>query len=178
MIARFLSLSIVIIESWINRGKKVLAKTVTDNETGEKVVSKKLEKLPPKQPPNKRGNRKARNPLQGVPIPVEQAKLALIKSRGVLAHAADMLGCDRTSLSNLVNRNPDLKAIREQERERLVDLVEEAYVQEAINGSEKHGAFILKTLGRHRGYDVAWKEQQINVLHQALHFITQRQSEE
>lgn len=155
-----------------------MPKTVRDKETGEIVKSTKPEILPPKQTPNKKGIRKARNPMVGVPIPVEQAKQALIKSRGVIAHAADMLGCNRMSLSRLIQRNPDLQAVHQDERERLIDLVEEAYVNEALQGSEKHGAFILKTLGRHRGYDIAWKENQINVLHQALHFITQKNSQD
>lgn len=154
-----------------------MVKSVKDPETGKRVKSTKPTTLPPKQLPNKRGHRNARQPMYGVPLDIEQVKLALVKARGVLAHAADMLGCNRNSLNRLLDNNPDLQAIRESERERLVDLVEEAYIQEAVNGSEKHGAFILKTLGRHRGYDVAWKEQQINVLQQALHFITKTEAE-
>lgn len=112
----------------------------------------------------------ARVPLSGVPINIELAKKMLIKHRGVLAHAAEAIGCSRHSLHQVVERNSELKQVLEDARERLIDLVEETFVDKAIDGDSYNAAFILKTRGRHRGYDVDMKETN-EVLKQVIGFV-------
>jgi hypothetical protein len=113
---------------------------------------------------------RARRPLAGVPIDLELAKEAIIRNRGVISYAAEEIGCNRHSLHQLINRHECLQVALEDARERLIDLVEEKFIDKAIKGDSYNAAFVLKTRGRHRGYDVDMKETN-DVLKQALSFV-------
>ena len=95
----------------------------------------------------------ARNPHPGYKIDLDKAAEALYEARGILAHAADMLGCTRRALSDLCNKHEKLREALEDARERRIDEVERAAYQRARDLSCPNvQKFILSTLGHKRGY--------------------------
>lgn len=73
-------------------------------------------------------------------------------SRGIVVAAARTLGCDRATVEQYKNRYPSVAAAFRQERETLIDLGEAALVK-AVNSEEAWAImFLLRNLGRDRGY--------------------------
>jgi len=76
---------------------------------------------------------------------------AIRASRGVMSAAARALGVNRVSLYRAVRRYGLEEVVREA-REELLDLVEDRLIQAALEGKPWAVMFVLKTLGRERGY--------------------------
>lgn len=90
-----------------------------------------------------------------MPAPKLKAKEVEAKLRelaGNFAAVGRALGVTRSAVSLFVNKRPKLKAIAEECRETFVDNVESAIYKEALNGNVTAQIFILKTLGKDRGY--------------------------
>jgi hypothetical protein len=77
---------------------------------------------------------------------------ALRAHRGLVSLAADSLGCSRATIYNYVQASPEVAAIIAEERERLVDLAEEGLYHHLIEHNPWAIAFVLRTLGKGRGY--------------------------
>lgn len=112
----------------------------------------------------------AQNPLAGIALDKDQVKKLLIKHRGNLTRVAVALGCARQSIQRLVRTDPQIKEIVEDARERVVDEVEDAFTQKAIDGDTTAGIFFLKTRARDRGYDQDFRSDIEAVTRAALEF--------
>jgi len=96
---------------------------------------------------------KAKTPRPGIPL-VKEDLLKLIKHfHGNISRVADKLGTTRLTVRNRCNNDPDLKQALEDARERFIDTLEETAWNKAINGDTIMSLFLLKTIGKHRGYE-------------------------
>lgn len=102
---------------------------------------------------DKRTGIKAKKPLSGIKINADMIKEAIIKSNGNLSRAADRLGCCRQTLYTRVNQEPELKQVLDGCRERFLDDLEDVFQNKALSGDTVSGLFLLKTIGKKRGYD-------------------------
>jgi hypothetical protein len=102
--------------------------------------------------PNRTGI-KARQPQSGVKVDSELIKQAIIKARGNLSRAADKLGICRQTLYLRVNKEPEIKEIVDTCRERFLDELEDVAQNKALSGDTVMSLFLLKTIGKKRGYD-------------------------
>jgi Bacterial regulatory protein, Fis family len=71
---------------------------------------------------------------------------------GLISLAADALGCSRSTLYRYVEAYPEVAAVVEEERERLVDMAVDALYYHVEQKVPWAIALVLKTLGRQRGY--------------------------
>jgi hypothetical protein len=83
---------------------------------------------------------------------IQVVMTALRTHHGLVSLAADSLGCSRSTLYSYVQAFPEVAAIIEESRERLVDLAEDALYRHVEEGAPWAVALVLKTLGRTRGY--------------------------
>lgn len=97
---------------------------------------------------------KARLPQNGIKIPDDTIIEALRKTRGNVGRAADKIGVARSTLHTRINQNPELKAHLDTFRERMLDDLEDVFQNKALDGDTTNGMFILKTIGKKRGYDM------------------------
>jgi hypothetical protein len=77
---------------------------------------------------------------------------ALRTHHGLLSLAADALGCARSTLYRYVDAYPEVAAVVEEERERLVDMAEDALFYHLTERSPWAISLVLRTLGKSRGY--------------------------
>lgn len=77
---------------------------------------------------------------------------ALVKFRGNIAQAAKFLSMSRGALSIRVRNTPSLDRLVKDIREENLDIVEFKNLESAIDGNVTAQIFILKTLGKDRGY--------------------------
>lgn len=101
-----------------------------------------------------RTGEKARHPSNGVKIPTELIMEAFKKTRGNISRAADKIGICRSTLHSRINAEPDLKRYVDTFRERFLDDLEDVFQNKALDGDTTSGLFLLKTLGKKRGYDM------------------------
>lgn len=108
-------------------------------------------------PSTSKGNKlgdAAKRPKPGLPLDPNVAKELIIKYTGNLSRAADALGTSRGALRNLVDRHPDLQQTLKDQRERWIDDIEESVLSRANESNDTAlQCFVLKTQGRHRGWD-------------------------
>lgn len=77
---------------------------------------------------------------------------ALREFDGNMAAVARKFGVSRVAVWLFVEAREALKEIVAQEKERLVDDIEGAFIRNAKNGNVPAQIFFLKTQARHRGY--------------------------
>ena len=77
---------------------------------------------------------------------------ALMKSGGVYSEMSTLLGRNRTKVKAFVEANPDMKEIRDDLQEHLLDKVEAGQFNTALMGDGQAQRFLLTTLGKNRGY--------------------------
>lgn len=87
---------------------------------------------------------------------------ALEKSCGIVSDAAKMLGCNRSTLHKWIKHDDELKAAQDDSRDSIVDIAESELIKKAKAGDITANIFILKTLGKSRGYI---ENSQFNVSH-------------
>lgn len=102
---------------------------------------------------NKRGE-KAKQPHPGVPL-IKEDILRLIKEEGGnLSRIADRLGSNRFVVRRRCDADTELQQALEDARERRIDELERSCWDDAIETRDTAlRCFLLKTLGRHRGYE-------------------------
>lgn len=80
-------------------------------------------------------------------------KIALLDTGGIYQQIAKNLKVSRNSVASFVERHPNMRTFIEQERERVLDLMEASLIKKAIvNDDFKAQQFYLKTIGKDRGY--------------------------
>jgi len=82
----------------------------------------------------------------------EQVIEAIRKSRGLLSVVAQRLGCTRQTVENYVKRYPTVDRAVKEERQKVIDVAEGKLFEKLQSGESWAIQFILKTLGKERGY--------------------------
>ena len=77
---------------------------------------------------------------------------ALRHTAGIKTAAAELLGCDRSTITRYINRHPKLQVLEAEIADRTVDLAEDKLLQAIEQGNMTAIIFYLKTKGKHRGY--------------------------
>ncbi len=83
---------------------------------------------------------------------IAQVAEALRKGDGILSVAAEMLGCHRNTIYNYLEDHTELKDVLEESRETIVDEAEKVLLKKVKEEDIRCVMFVLRTLGRHRGY--------------------------
>jgi len=82
----------------------------------------------------------------------DKVEQALVKSKGLLSFAAQLLGCNRSTIYDYLEKWPDLKQVVADQREGLIDAAESRLLGNIDRGDTTAIIFFLKTQGRGRGY--------------------------
>ena len=77
---------------------------------------------------------------------------ALRRKHGLVYAAAQELGCTPETIYRRVRLCPEVARAKDESRALMLDVAEEKLFERVRNGSERSGEFILKTLGKERGY--------------------------
>jgi hypothetical protein len=77
---------------------------------------------------------------------------AVQRARGLLFVAAQRLGCTRQTVENYVKRYATVAQAVEEERQKTIDIAEGKLFEKLQTGESWAIQFILKTLGKDRGY--------------------------
>lgn len=119
---------------------------------------------------------KAKRPMHNIPLELKRDKIKelITKYYGNVSRVADSLGSNRHSVDRYVKNDPELKQILEQARERTVDELEDAAMQQALSGSPVMTIFLLKTRGRGRGYEQSWDKRPEDIAQAAFQYIQNR----
>ena len=97
---------------------------------------------------------KAKRPKPGIILDKDTIARLIPECSGNVSRVADRMGASRGAVRNVIDRYPDLTELLRQARERLIDDLEESVFQRAVDSSDTAlQAFVLKTQGRHRGWD-------------------------
>lgn len=83
---------------------------------------------------------------------VSEVESALIATKGLISLAGEKLGCNRETIRQYVLRHPELAAVRDEARARMIDTAEIALESAILAKQGWAVCFTLKTLGRDRGY--------------------------
>ena len=95
----------------------------------------------------------AKQPQSGIKISSDMIIEAIKKTRGNISRAADKIGCCRHTLHTRINAEPAIKQVLDSCRERFLDDLEDVFQNKALDGDTTSGLFLLKTIGKKRGYD-------------------------
>lgn len=87
-----------------------------------------------------------------IQIPTEEIIEALVDTKGNLSESAKRLGCSRRILYDRIAAEPKLRQVKEQERQKLLDLAENRLAEAIDRGEPFALCFYLKTQGKDRGY--------------------------
>ncbi len=82
----------------------------------------------------------------------EQVIKAIQNSRGIKSAIARQLGCSRRTVDNYIEKYVTVKEAYEEERAALVDIAELQLMKHVNAGSLAALFFVLKTIGKDRGY--------------------------
>lgn len=77
---------------------------------------------------------------------------AIKKARGLVSVAAEMLGCDRSTLTKRIGRSAKLKVALSEAREMTTDIAEGKLYSAIQKGESWAVCFYLKTQAKNRGY--------------------------
>lgn len=70
----------------------------------------------------------------------------------MIKQAAESIGCSRIAIYKRIQSDPELKEAIEQCREDVLDIAENALMKNVKEGKEASVFFLLKTLGKKRGF--------------------------
>lgn len=85
-------------------------------------------------------------------LTIKKVEEALRKWSGNMAAVGRQCGVTRQGVWDFVQKHDKLKEVQTELRETFVDNIESGLYSEAIKGNVTAQIFILKTLGRNRGY--------------------------
>lgn len=85
-------------------------------------------------------------------IPIEAIEEALWKAGGLYGDAARLLGMSRAGLRSRVLRHERLREVRDEAQDEFLDMSESVLMKAVKKGNLGAACFVLKTLGRTRGY--------------------------
>lgn len=101
----------------------------------------------------KRGNI-AMRPRPGIKLDKEVIITLLRENQGNMSRVADIIGCNRQTIQAWKDRDEDVREACIQARERQLDTLEESVWDRAMRERDTGlQAFLLKTVGRKRGYE-------------------------
>lgn len=85
---------------------------------------------------------------------VSDAKIidAIRKAKGILTVAATSLGIERRTLYRWIEGNKEIEEVIHHEREAFVDFAESKMLENVKNNDVTSILFLLRTLGKNRGY--------------------------
>lgn len=83
---------------------------------------------------------------------VEQIAHALRQAGGMRAHAAKLLRCSPSTVTNYVERHPELEIVEDDIKNATLDLAESQLIRKIRAGEAWAICFYLKTQGKKRGY--------------------------
>jgi hypothetical protein len=119
------------------------------------VMQKKSKATSTNKPKKKKTviqNKEAKRPGRPVEITDEQIEMMLRKCNGRVYLAAEKLDCCAQTILNRLDKNPVLKAIKQECRGRLIDHAEDGLL-DAVKDKEPWAIkYALSTLGRGRGF--------------------------
>jgi DNA-directed RNA polymerase subunit N (RpoN/RPB10) len=108
-------------------------------------------------PSKSKGNIKgetAKQPHPGIPLNKDQVQPLIKRLNGNLSKIADSIGTTRGCVRRLIDKHDDLRQELDDSRERVLDELEDVTWQDAIDNKDPAmRCFLLKTRGKHRGYD-------------------------
>ena len=82
----------------------------------------------------------------------EEVATAITDAKGILAQAARVLGCTRSTVGNYMESFATVKAAFEEANETTIDFVESQLLKNVNRGDTASIIFFLKTKGKKRGY--------------------------
>ena len=82
----------------------------------------------------------------------DRAIKALVSTRGNVSRAAEKLGGNRRTISRWMVQFPHLRELVSEQRDRLLDKAEDNVFEAVMQGDLKMSMFVLRTLGKNRGY--------------------------
>jgi len=85
-------------------------------------------------------------------LTIKGLKAAIEKSRGNISLVAKSFDISRTTVYTFLNKHPEIKQCLADEREKMIDNVESALYNQALDGNTTAMIFFLKTQGKGRGY--------------------------
>jgi hypothetical protein len=103
---------------------------------------------------DKKGESPSRNARPGVPLDKNIIIQCLRAYDGNLSRTADHMGTTRFCIRRRIDDDPELQEELKQARERQIDRLEKVVFERAEESNDTTlQLFILKTQGRHRGWD-------------------------
>ncbi len=126
----------------------------------------------PTQKNGRRIGEPARNPRPGIPV-LKSDILPLIKHyHGNISRVAEKLGTTRHLIRRKCDADPELGLALEDARERFIDNLEQTSWDKALAGDTLMAMFLLKTIGRQRGYDQDLNRNQVqDIAKAAFEFV-------
>ena len=85
-------------------------------------------------------------------LTIAKLRDAIVEHRGNITLVAKSFGLSRMTIYNYLNKHPQLKESLADEREKMIDHVESALYNQALDGNTTAMIFFLKTQGKNRGY--------------------------
>jgi predicted transcriptional regulator len=82
----------------------------------------------------------------------KQVAEALRKSGGFVSYTAERLGVTEVTVRRYLRRWPELKEVREEIKQGMVDMAEHSLLKQVKDGNTVATIFLLKCLGKERGY--------------------------
>jgi len=97
---------------------------------------------------------KAKRPMPGIPLDINVIASLIVKHTGNVSRVADTMGTCRGAVRSVIDKHPHLQDLLKQQRERQLDELEKSVFDRALEERDTTlQLFILKTQGRHRGWD-------------------------
>jgi hypothetical protein len=87
----------------------------------------------------------------------EQVIDALKATGGFITHAADLLGCNYTTIERYIRKDPSIAVENQQIKEGRLDLAESVVMKKLKEDDLDAAKYYLKYMGRTRGYIKAQK---------------------
>lgn len=103
--------------------------------------------------PSERLAEKAKSPRPGIPLDKDLIIEFLRKFNGNISRTADKMGTSRYALANRIDNDSELTKVKHETRERFIDTLEDCSWNKAVDGDTVMQLFLLKTIGKHRGYN-------------------------
>jgi hypothetical protein len=129
------------------------------------MENKPKDKYPIVKKPKGQLGDKAKRPKPGIPITKEIILELIAKHDGNLSRVADALGTTRHLIRRKCDADAELDQALVSARERLIDELEESCFRDAITHKDTGlRCFMLKTQGRHRGYEQEDVKNQAHVI--------------
>lgn len=90
--------------------------------------------------------------MAGTQLSIAKVEAALRKYKGILSSAAEACGVARTTLYRFMEKHPELKEVRNELDETLLDVAETNVITDLEKGDMKTTRWYLDRKGKDRGY--------------------------